>query len=257
MRDRGTQFNLLLGAAVAFAVAAVFVFRGGSPSSQVSASPQSVAQAFAGAYVRYLDGEMPVSQLPDASAGVLRIASGVIIPARLRAGQLTLAQLDVYDVSRSAARAGFGARDQRHYLGTTIALAHRGGGWEVVGLVPPDFSNLYPPPKTPLAPSAAQTAASNFVLAYADFRAGVRRQPPPGGPLILQEIADRRDPLAHTPVTHQPARLVKLDLGPVTNGSVSATASLLVGSATVSVLVIMVKEGAHPWTASQFILSSP
>lgn len=251
MRDRGTQFNLLLAGAVAFAVAALFVFRGGSASSQAPPSPQSVAQAFAGAYVRYLDGEIPVSQLPDADAGVLRTANGAIIPARLRAGQLTLAKLDVYDESRSAARVAFGAADQRHYLGTAIALAHRGGGWEVVGLVPPDMSDLYPPPKIPRAPSAAQAAASSFVLAYADFRAGARREPPPGGSLIAQEIAARQDPLAQAAATHQPAHLVKLELGPVSNGSVAATATLADGS---SVLFIMQKEKGL-WTASQFLLS--
>jgi len=254
MRDRGTRFSILLAAAVAFSVAALFVFHGGASSSQPSASPQSVAQAFAGAYVRYLDGEIPVSRLPDADAGVLQTAGRVIIPARLRTGQLTLAQLDVYDVSGAAARAGFGARDERHYLGATIALAHRGSGWEVVGLVPSDMSDLYAPPKIQRAPSAAQAAASNFVLAYVDYRAGVHRNPPGGLPLIVKQIADRQDPLARTTATHKPARLVKLELGPVTNGSVSATASLVDGPSTLTVLFIMQKEGGL-WTASQFILS--
>lgn len=254
MRDRGTQFNLLLAGAVAFAVAAVFVFNGGSSSSQTARSPQSVAQAFAAAYVRHLDGEIPVSQLPDANAAVLQTASRVIIPARLRAGQLTLAALDVYDVSQSAARAGFGGRDQRHYLGATIALAHRAGGWEVVGLVPSDMSDLYPPPKIPPAPSAAQTAASNFVLEYVDYREGARRQPPPGAPLIVKEIAARQDPLAHAAATHMPGRLDSLELGPVTNGTVSATAQVTDRGSSLTVLFTMQKEGGV-WTASQFILS--
>ncbi len=255
MRGRGARLNIVLTVAVALVVAAVFVFRGGTGSSATPASPQSVAQAFASAYLRYLDGQIPVSQLPDADAGVLRTAAGVVVPAPLRAGQLTLAQLDVYDVSQTAARAGFGARDdQRHYLATTIALAHRGGGWEVVGLVPPDLSDLYPPPKIPPAPSAARSAAASFALAYVDYREGVRHDPPSGLPLIGQEIASRQDPLAHLVATHTAAHLDSLELGPVTNGTVAATAQLSGGSSSVTILFTMQK-GAGPWMASQFIVS--
>lgn len=254
MRRSGATINLLLGLGVVLLVASVFVFRGGSSASQTPSSPQSVADAFAGAYLRYLDGEIPLSQLPDADAGVLRSASGIIVPARLRAGQLTLAQLHVYDVSQSAARAGFGGHDDRHYLGATIALAHRGGGWEVVGLLPPDMSVLYPPPQVPPAPSAAQTAASAFVLAYVDYREGVRHNPPAGLPLISNEIARGQDPLAHIAATHAPTKLDILKLGPVSNGGVAATAQLSDGGSTVTVLFTMQK-GAGPWRASQFLVS--
>ena len=143
---------------------------------------------------------------------------------------------------------------EKHYLGATIALAKRGGGWEVVGLVPSDMSDLYPPPRIPRAPSAAQTAASSFALAYADFRAGVRRHPPPAGPLIAKEIAGGQDPLAHTAATHTAARLDSLELGPVTNGTVSATAQMNDRGSSLTVLFTMQKEGGL-WTASQFILS--
>jgi hypothetical protein len=254
MRGRETRLNVLLVAGVALIVLAVFVFREQPSASPPPASPQSVADAFAGAYLRYLDGQIPVSQLPDADAGVLQTASQVTIPARLRAGQLMLAQLDVYDVSRSAARAGFSGRDERHDLGATIALAHRGGGWEVVGLVPSDMSELYPPPKIPPAPSAAQTAASNFALAYVDYREGVRHEPPSGLPLIAQELAGGQDPLADTAPTHKAARLDSLRLGPVTNGTVAATAQLSDGGTGIGVLFILQK-GGGVWTASQFIVS--
>lgn len=254
MRVRGTQLNILLAVGVALAVASVFVFRGGTSSSGSPASARSVADAFAGAWLRYLDGEVPLSRLPDADAGVLRTANGVVIPPRLRAGHLTLTQLKVTAVSGSTATAAFGARDRRHFLPTAITLSDRGHGWEVVGLVPPDMSQLYPPPKIPPAPSAARTAAASFVLAYADYRDAVRRHPPPGGPLIVKQIADRQDPLAHATASHTAARLVKLELGPVTNGTVAATALLSDGRSSVTVLFTMQKE-AGLWTASQFILS--
>jgi hypothetical protein len=254
MRCRGTQLNVLLAVGVALAVGAVFVFRGGTPSSGSPASVRSVAEGFAGAWLRYLDGRIPLSQLPDADAGVLRTANGVVIPARLRAGQLTLAQLQVSAASGSTASAAFGGRDRKHYFPTTISLARRGGEWEVVGLVPPDMSILYPPPRTPRAPSAAQRAASQFALAYADFRAGERRDPPPGAPLIVKEITDREDPLAHTPAAHTAAHVLRLELGPVTNGTVTATALLGEGRSTVTFLFTMQKEGGL-WVASQFILS--
>lgn len=254
MRRSGATINVLLAVGVVLLVASVFVFRGGSSSGQTPASAQSVAEAFAGAYVRYLDGQIPLSELPDADAGVLRAANGVIVPARLRAGQLTLAQLKVYDVTQSTARAGFGARDRRHYLPATIALAHRGGGWEVIGLVPPDMSELEPTPRIPPAPSAAQTAASSFVLAYVDYREGVRKQPPAGQALITSQIAGGKDPLAHITPTRTAARLDSLKLGPVTNGMVAATAQLSDGGSSITVLFTMQK-GGGPWTASQFIVS--
>lgn len=245
---------MLLAVGVALIVAAVFVFHAGSSPSAPSSSPQSVADAYAGAYLRYLDGQIPVTELPDADAGVLRTANGVLIPARLRAGPLTLAQLDVYDVSRSAARASFGARDRRHYFATTISLVRRGGGWEVVGLVPPDMSILYPPPRIPPAPSAAQRAGSKFALAYVDYREGAGSNPPEALPLIAKQIAARQDPLAHAAATHTGASLVKLELGPVTNGTVAATALLNDGHSNIAVLFTMQKE-AGSWMASQFILS--
>jgi hypothetical protein len=254
MRRSGATINLLLAVGVVLIVASVFVFRSGSSSSQTPASARSVADAFAGAYVRYLDGQLPVGQLPDASAGVLRTANGVVLPARRRAGQLTLAQLTLYDVTRSTARAGLGAHDRKNYLPATLFLARRGGAWEVVGLVPPDLSELGPPPKIPKAPSAAQTAASAFALAYVDYREGVRKQPPAGQALIAKHIAGGQDPLAHVTATHQAAHLDAVKLGPVTNGTVAATAQVSDGGSSVTVLFTMQKGGGL-WTASQFILS--
>jgi hypothetical protein len=254
MRRSGATLNVLLAVGVVLLVVSVFVFRGGSSSTKAPASPQSVAEAFAGAYVRYLDGQLPLSQLPDADAGVLRTANGVIVPARLRAGQLTLAQLTVTNVSGSRATATFGARDRRYSLPAAITLSHRAGAWEVVGLVPPDMALLDPRPKIPGAPSAAQTAASTFALAYADYREGARKQPPAGQPLIARQIAAGKDPLAHIAATHTAAHLDSLQLGPVTNGMVAATAQLSEGASSVTVLFTMQK-GGGAWTASQFIVS--
>jgi hypothetical protein len=254
MRRSGATINVLLAVGVVLLVASAFVFRGGSSSTRAPDTPRSVADAFAGAYVRYLDGQIRLSQLPDASAGVLRTANGVILPARLRAGQLTLAQLSVYDETRSTARVGFGAHDRKNYLPATIVLARRDGAWEVVGLVPPDLTELYPRPKIPPAPSAARTAAATFALAYVDYREGARKQPPGGQVLIARQIASGQDPLAHTAAAHAPAHLDSLKLGPVTNGAVAATAQLSDGGSSFTVLFTMQK-GSGPWMASQFILS--
>jgi hypothetical protein len=254
MRRSGATINVLLAVGVALIVASVFVFRGGNSNTKAPVSPQSVAEAFAGAYIRYLDGQIPLSQLPDADAGVLRTANGVIIPARLRAGELTLTQLTVNKVSGSRATATFGARDRRYSLPTAITLSHRDGAWQVVGLVPPDMALLDPRPKIPPAPSAAQTAASSFALAYVDYREGVRRQPPAGQALITRQIAGSQDPLAHLAPTHRAAQLERLKLGPVANGTVAATAQLSAGGSTVTVLFTMQKGGGR-WMASQFIVS--
>jgi hypothetical protein len=254
MRRSGATINMLLAVGVVLIVASVFVFRDGRSSGGAPATPRSLAEAFAGAYVRYLDGQLPLSQLPDASAGVLRSANGVVLPARLRRGQLSLALLNVYDVTGSTARAGFGARDRKNYLPATIALARRAGTWEVVGLVPPDLAELYPRPKIPAAPSAAQTAASAFALAYVDYREGVRKQPPSGHSLIMREITRGQDPLARIAPTHRAAHIDSLLLGPVANGTVTATAQLSDGGSSFTVLFTMQK-GAGPWMASQFLLA--
>ncbi|HEY1514959.1 MAG TPA: hypothetical protein VGF91_00990 [Solirubrobacteraceae bacterium] len=246
---------MLLAVGVVLLVASVFVFRDGSSSSQVPASPQSVAEAFAGAYLRYLDGQIPLSQVPGADAGVLRTANGIVVPPRLREGQLTLVELKVTSVSGSTATAVFGARDRRDFLPTAITLSRRGGGWEVVGLVPPDMSLLDPTPKIPPAPSAAKTAASTFALAYVDYREGARHGAPVGLPLIAKQIASRQDPLAHIAATHTAARIDSLELGPVTNRTVAATAQLSDRGSSITVLFTMQK-GRGPWMASQFIVSS-
>lgn len=253
MRRSGATINVLLAVGVVLLVGSVFVFRGGSSSGGTPATSQTVAEAFAGAYIRYLDGEIPLSQLPDASAAVLRTADGIVIPARLRAGRLTLVQLKVTKASGSKETVAFVARDRRYFLPTAITLDRRGGGWEVVGLEPPDMALLQPPRKIPPAPSAAQTAASNFALAYVDYREGLRRQPPVG-PLIAREIARGQDPLAHVAPTHRPAHIDSLLLGPVANGTVSATAQISDGGSSMTILFAMQK-GAGGWTASQFLLT--
>lgn len=253
MRRSGATINVLLAVGVVLLVGSVFVFRGGSSSGGTPATSQTVAEAFAGAYIRYLDGEIPLSQLPDASAAVLRTADGIVIPARLRAGRLTLVQLKVTKASGSKETVAFVARDRRYFLPTAITLDRRGGGWEVVGLEPPDMALLQPPRKIPPAPSAAQTAASNFALAYVDYREGLRRQPPVG-PLIAREIARGQDPLAHVAPTHRPAHVDSLLLGPVANGTVSATAQISDGGSSMTILFAMQK-GAGGWTASQFLLT--
>jgi hypothetical protein len=254
MRRSGATINVLLAVGVVLLVGSVFVFRGGNSSGGAPATSQTVAEAFAAAYIRYLDGEIPLSQLPDASAAVLRTADGVVIPARLRAGRLTLVQLKVTKASGSMETVAFVARDRRYFLPTAITLDRRGGGWEVVGLEPPDMALLQPPPKIPPAPSAAQAAASNFALAYVDYREGVRSQPPVGLPSIGREIARGQDPLAHVARTHRRAHIESLLLGPVANGTVSATAQLSDGGSSVTILFAM-RKGAGGWTASQFLLT--
>lgn len=254
MRRSGATINVLLAVGVVLLVASVFVFRGGSSAGQSPASPQSVAETFAGAYVRYLGGQIPLSQLPDADAGVLRTANGLVVPPRLRAGQLTLARLTMTSVSGSTATAAFATHDGRYSLPASITLSRRAGSWEVVGLIPPDFSELDAPPKIPPAPSAAQAAAAAFAVAYADYREGVRKQPPAGQPLIAKEIASGQDPLAHTAATHAPAHLDAVKLGPVTNGTVAATAELSDRGSSLTVLFTMQKGGGK-WMASQFIVS--
>src|ERR1700760_2307750 len=107
MRRSGATINMVLAIGVVLLVAAVFVFRGGSSTSQTPSSAQSAAEAFASAYVRYLGGQIPLSKLPDADAAVLRTANGIVVPPRQRAGQFTLARLTMTKQSGSRATAAF------------------------------------------------------------------------------------------------------------------------------------------------------
>ena len=61
MRRSGATINMLLAVGVVLLVVSVFVFRSGGSASQPPASARSVADTFAGAYVRYLGGQIQLS----------------------------------------------------------------------------------------------------------------------------------------------------------------------------------------------------
>jgi hypothetical protein len=92
--------------------------------------------------------------------------AGVPIPARRRAGTLTVAY-----IHRSPSRDTFiaGYRDREHSYSAQLTLARQGGRWQVTRLLGPDLDSLLrrtrPIPLTPGSGQAARTARQ-FLAGY-------------------------------------------------------------------------------------------
>ena len=133
------------------------------------------ARAFAGAYVRFLRGELEASALPDATSAARRTATlAGRLPAHAHRAQLQLT------ATREQAGGSWVVtmRDGAHRLNATLTVAHETLGWRVTALVPPDFSTQLQPvaraarPRLPVGASAPAHAAEVFLRAYLPFEYG-------------------------------------------------------------------------------------
>jgi hypothetical protein len=230
-RRRRGRVDLLLGAGMILAVAAAILIHQGPGTSKAIAtsSPQPAVLAFAQSYLRYLDGQLPASSIPDATPQVRSIAAGAQpIPPDARRGALKLvsARLTYVRGALSAQAVAVG-RDQKHAYGASLVLRYVGGRWAVVYMVPPDVPTITAvgPPR-PAPPPALERAATTFALAYGAYREGARRAPPAGSATMTQQIATGRDPLASIAPSHVGPRLVSIQIGPAVQGAASASAVL-------------------------------
>lgn len=152
---------------------------GARPRAALNVSRRSVsvaARAFALSYLRYLNRRTTVAALAPASADVRRTAflAGPV-PVGARAAELKLNGLRaVSDSTTSSARETLVASDRAHTFYAQLTLSPAPAGWIVTGLVPPDYPTVLGTgrPSTPIAPSAARTAAQAFMDTYVPWTYG-------------------------------------------------------------------------------------
>jgi hypothetical protein len=128
-------------------------------------SVTAVASVFAGAYARYLDGQLPADALPDAGAGALS-KIGPPIPRAARASELTVRP------AQRAGRATFTVelRDRAHTFPVQLTVKQDAGRWLVTSIVAPDIDTILhsqsiPIPQPP-GSAAAEQAARLFLVGY-------------------------------------------------------------------------------------------
>jgi hypothetical protein len=125
-----------------------------SGSASSSVSPRAVAGLFAGAYVRFLDGELTAAQLPDATAAMRRLAAagGEVPPARRRG---TLVLVSLKPARGVPGRWYLAARDLAHTFYAAVDVGLVAGRLVVTGIETPDFEQVLAPPGPPAPPPPA------------------------------------------------------------------------------------------------------
>ena len=131
---------------------------------------RAAAAEFAGAYVRFLDGDGTTPALQDATTSVRTLAGQAgPVPAARRRGTLALGELRA--VKGQPGSYVLAASDAAHTFYATIAVSRQHGRWRVSELTPPDFvqalalpGHAAPPP--PAGSSAPEHAARVFLDGY-------------------------------------------------------------------------------------------
>ncbi len=257
MRRRLLRLDLVLGVTVVVVVAiAILSSRtaGSSPSSPPS--PRPVADSFGRSYAGYLDGRVPVSALPAASRRVRSIATdGPTIPPASMAGSLRVTGIRLRYVNGApAAQAVITVRDRRRFYPFDVGLSYAASRWSVVYLVAPDVGSILAAAHHPPPPSLRR-AATTFALAYAGYRAGVKRRSPSAMPLVGAQIAAGQDPLADLGPGGAGPTLKSLAFGPPQGSLVAATAIVRAGAREPSFTFLLRRAGER-WEASSFLETS-
>jgi hypothetical protein len=258
MRGRRRELLIVIVLVPVLGGLALISLRGGASSaSTVAPSGRPAASSFAGAYISFLNGRLAAAELPDTTAAVRSLASsGRRAPAAYQ-GKLVLRSVRFSGVlGAKRASGGVIARAGTHTLEAAFTLAYAGGRWQVTRLVPPDFSTVFSPPNPPVSvPPVVRAAARSFALASADYRTGASARPPGGLTGIQQQLASHQDPLAGTPHSGAPARVVRLQILP--QGQLSAVDAVLkAGSRRLTFGFVLQQDGGR-WPASSFVVSQP
>ncbi len=134
------------------------------------AAAQNVVELFAGAYVRFLDGDQTAAQLPDATPSVRRLAAaGGQVPPAARRG--TLVMVSLKPAQGVPDEWYVGARDLAHTFYAAVDVGVIAGRAIVTGIDTPDFEQDLappgpPPPPPPKASLPALDAARVFLRGY-------------------------------------------------------------------------------------------
>jgi hypothetical protein len=122
--------------------------------------------AFADAYARYLDGRLPATALPGASAATRAQVGPAIAPGE-RAGHLA-----VQSMHRTAGTPVFTIqlRDRAHTFRAQLVLGEIAGRWRVVAVSAPDLDSILHtqsnPIRQPSGSAPAERAARSFMTGY-------------------------------------------------------------------------------------------
>jgi hypothetical protein len=235
----------LLGAAlvavIGLALAAVALRSSSAPApSHPSRSARPTALAFGRSYLAFLGGSGSSAALAGATVQVRAIAaSGGRLPARDRLGALRLSSLRLTAVSGAPqGNAILAGANRRLSLKAAIGLSYVDGRWRVSSLVAPDLDTLLARAKRLRVPSALRAVATQFVVAYADYRAGSGPRPTGLETPIARQISARRDPLAGSRAGSGHARLDSLQIVPQ-GALASVAATLQTGGRRLHVSVVM------------------
>jgi hypothetical protein len=139
-------------------------------NSSTPAAVQAVVASFAGAYVRFLDGDGTAARLPDATASVrLQAGTGGAIPPLRRRG--TLVMVSLTPAQGAPDRWDLSARDLAHTFYATIDVGVLAGRAIVTGIETPDFEQVLAPPGPQPPPAHAGSlpalnAARVFLAGY-------------------------------------------------------------------------------------------
>jgi hypothetical protein len=211
-----------------------------------SSQPAETVRTFATSYARYLNGQLPSTALADATATAQKQA-GPPVPARYRAGQLTVSH-----ILPSSRRGIFivAYRDHEHSYSAQLTVAPQRNRWRVTQLLGPDLDSLLRRTRAipltagsgPAARAARQFLAGYLPWLYGHARAttikaatpqliGQLKAHPPRVPPTLQQVRPRVVALGT-----QPAR-----------GVWTALASITAGQQTYQLTVAVVRARGHWW----------
>jgi hypothetical protein len=257
------RLEWLLAAAVVVAVVVALVAStlgsGGAGGGGTAPSARPAATAFARAYLAFLDGHLTASALPAATPQA-RAQAGTQLPADERFGRLALGRLVLRTVFGAPAATGlFAGRDDRgHRLDVQIALAFRDRRWQVIRIVAPDLTTAFKPRRAAhaAAPQAARRAAAAFARAYLDWVERVSPRRPSGGPAVARQLRAGTDPLSSLHATHRRARVLALQLGPPSGGSVGVIVRFSVAGVAPQTFAFVLGRAGARWRVSELIPGS-
>lgn len=246
------RLDIVLAAAVIGAIAAVALTlsrQSSGATSTTAPSPTPTLQAFASAYLRYIDGAGQASSLPAASAAVRSTAAAAgRLPVGARARTITLRGTRMRYLSGSAAGSALMAADLSGRNAVfAVSFRYTRGHWQVINLTPPDLAMVatsVTASRRPPVPAAAQQAAHSFALHYVAYREGLSGAPP-GLPALAHQLSARTDPLGQINPARQAPALLSLRYGPPADG-VAATATVRAGRSTYT-FTFVVRTGAAGW----------
>ena len=214
-----------------------------------------VIREFVLAYASYLDGR-PGNQLEryGSITSTAQATSAGRIPVTFRDGTLRITGTGSFARTCCSAEETIVLANRAERYPLTVELLYEQNGWRVADLTPVDLS-MDRQLRKPLGvntPAAGNTAARQFAIAYAQYRAGEAGLPGELTAAAKQEITQGTDSLAGTQLPNGPVRLVAIAYGPASGNEFAATATVAdtTSKQTFSFLMVHTPQG---WACGAFL----